>query len=244
MKPIAIRPHHVFKSFVTDRLEDRVCKSIIPHPANFSGGVLTLEAMLIQTLIKRVNPDRVFEFGTYMGATTAAIAINTRPDTKIFTLDLPPADHHGSLGAAEKNALFTTARTEAETPDGFLIKRSTSVGPVILDGMLAADQAKVTRLYSDSRTFDYSPYAGTMDFIWIDGGHDYDIVKSDTENSLKLLKSANRRAVIAWHDYGNPECLGVTEYLDELSASLTVFSIGSTFTCFCCPGLDNGGIEL
>ena len=244
MKPIAIRPHHVFKSLVTETLSDRICKAIIPHPANFSGGVLTLESMLILTLMKRSNPAKIFEFGTYMGATTAALAINARDGAKVYTLDLPQSEDAASLSAADQNTLFTTGRTAEETPDGFLIKRSTRVGPVILDGMDEAERAKVTKLYGDSTKFDYGAYAGTMDFIWIDGGHDYEIVESDTKNALAMLSQTNKMATIAWHDYENPEYPGVTRYLNELSERLTIFSIGSTLTCFCCPHLEHGGIEL
>ncbi len=244
MKPIATRPHHVFKSLVTETLSDRICRAIIPHPANFSGGVLTLESMLIVTLMKRSEPLNVFEFGTYMGATTALLAINARDDGKIYTIDLPQSGDAASLTASDQESIISATRSSEETPDGFLIKRSTSIGPVILDGMDAAVRAKVTKLYGDSTKFDYAAYAGSMDFIWIDGGHDYEIVRSDTENALKMLNRNNKMATIAWHDYENPECPGVTRYLNELSETLTIFSIGSTLTCFCCPHIRDGGIEI
>ena len=48
----------------------------------------------------------------------------------------------------------------------------------------------------------------------IDGGHGYNVVKSDTENALRMI---NRdRGVIIWHDAVD---YGVGEYLPELDPS-------------------------
>jgi hypothetical protein len=244
VEPILIRPHHVFQSFTTRNLADRICKTMIPHPSCFTGGVLTLESMLILTLLKMSHPKNVFEFGTYMGATAAILSLNTDDDTKIYTIDLPISESVGNQTASAKEQKLRVARADGESDDEFLIKRSTSVGPVILDGMKAKEISKVTRLYGDSRAYDYGPYCGSMDFIWIDGGHDYDVVKSDTENALKMLNAGNEMATLAWHDYGNPECPEVTQYLNELSESRSFFSIGSTMLCFCSPFAKNSAIEM
>lgn len=73
---------------------------------------------------------------------------------------------------------------------------------------------KLTQLYGDSMKFDYSPWHGKCDFVWVDANHDYDFVKSDTENAFKLLKPGG---IIMWHDYRHTaRWSGVTKYLKEL----------------------------
>ena len=74
--------------------------------------------------------------------------------------------------------------------------------------------ARITQLYGDSATFDYTPYEGAMDFVFVDGSHSYEYVKSDTRTALKLLKPVG--GVILWHDYGSPYWKGLTRALNEL----------------------------
>ena len=53
-------------------------------------------------------------------------------------------------------------------------------------GMPGSD--KIKQLYGDSRSFDFSPWYGLCDFVWVDACHDYDYVVSDTQNALKLCR--------------------------------------------------------
>jgi SAM-dependent methyltransferase len=45
---------------------------------------------------------------------------------------------------------------------------------------------KITQLHGDTRTFDYSPWHGQCDFVWVDACHDYPFVMQDTKASLRL----------------------------------------------------------
>ncbi len=77
---------------------------------------------------------------------------------------------------------------------------------------LSTPQAsKITQLQGDSRKFDFSPWYGQCDFIWIDGCHNYEHVVSDTENALKLCSPTGW---IAWHDYRHTAWWsGITKYV-------------------------------
>jgi hypothetical protein len=57
----------------------------------------------------------------------------------------------------------------------------------------------VVHIGHNSRTFDYTPYLGTCDLVFIDGDHSYDGVRSDTEHAFRLLR--NDRSAVVWHDY-------------------------------------------
>lgn len=69
-------------------------------------------------------------------------------------------------------------------------------------------QEGVTYLVQDSRNIDVEKFKNAFDVIFIDGGHTHDIVKSDTEKSLKMIKP---NGLIIWHDYGGD----VKKCLDE-----------------------------
>jgi predicted O-methyltransferase YrrM len=75
------------------------------------------------------------------------------------------------------------------------------------------EEARITRLVGDSTTFDFSPFHGTADLVYVDGAHDYDHVRNDTEKSLPLLTTGG---IVAWDDYPNEP--GVYRYLNEFAA--------------------------
>jgi len=72
--------------------------------------------------------------------------------------------------------------------------------------------ARITRLIGDSRTYDFSPYLGKMNLVFVDADHNYKGVRHDSEVALKLL--GPQGGVVIWHDYG-PACQGVTQALNE-----------------------------
>ena len=47
-------------------------------------------------------------------------------------------------------------------------------------------EKQITQLYGDSANFDFSPYAGRMGLVFVDGSHSYDYVLQDTASALRL----------------------------------------------------------
>jgi len=127
----------------------------------------------------RAQARRVFEFGTYKGVSTTQIALNLPPDGHVFTLDLPPEKISGALRVEKA----TERRLAAEPGKGDLVPDEL--------------RSKVTFLHADSAAFDPSPYAGSMDLVFVDGAHSYDYVRNDTAKGLSLLREGG---LIAWHD--------------------------------------------
>jgi hypothetical protein len=72
---------------------------------------------------------------------------------------------------------------------------------VALHRHFSKDLKNVTHLEGNSLDFDFSPYAGKFDLVFVDGDHHYESVKKDTENAFRLLKDDS--AMIVWHDYGH-----------------------------------------
>jgi predicted O-methyltransferase YrrM len=73
---------------------------------------------------------------------------------------------------------------------------------------------RITQLAGDSRAFDFAPWAGKCDFVWVDANHDYPFVAADTLNALLIIKPGGW---IAWHDYRHTAYWsGVTKCVRQL----------------------------
>jgi predicted O-methyltransferase YrrM len=142
--------------------------------------VSPMECMALAALIHRAQAKRVFEFGTYKGVSTTQLALNVGEDGMVFTLDLPE-DHPAYSLPIPKESEREIAN---ETGKGILI-------PADL-------RSRVTFLRHDSATFDESPYHGSMDFVFVDGAHSYEYVKSDSLKGWKMLREGG---ILAWHDF-------------------------------------------
>jgi predicted O-methyltransferase YrrM len=152
------------------------------------------ELLTIAAICRQRRPRRIFEIGTFTGATSLLIAMNIGADDQLFTLDLPPTD---TLG-------YTAGAVFAATPYA----------------------RKITQLYGDSTQFDFSPWYGTIDLVFIDGNHTYPFVKADSEAAFRLLAPGG---VIVWDDYvwlpEFTECAGVSAYVHELSRRKPCFQL-------------------
>jgi len=154
-----------------------------------------------------VSPAKVFEIGTLRGYTSLHMAMNTQPNCKIVTLDLPATG-----GVKEVPKLRTTMMDD--------IHCSFDVDEYYFSG--TTYEPRITTLFGDSATFDFTPYLGTVDLFLIDGAHSYDYVRSDSENALKCVRPGG---VIVWHDFGRVGLNGVSRYLLELSKRLTIYCV-------------------
>jgi len=157
------------------------------------GTVLEYDKLVVSALCQLQNIKTFFEFGTYLGKTTWLVAHNN-PDTNLFTLDLPSNNDRNNV--------------KLELTDPYLFVQWDR--GVAFANTLEAE--RIVRLAGDSADFDFSPYFGKIDAVFIDASHSYSYVKSDTEVAFKMLSP---NGVIIWHDY--PAYPGVFEYLNELA---------------------------
>ena len=95
------------------------------------------------------------------------------------------------------------------------------------------EEAKVRVLIGDSRTFDFGPYVGQCDFVFVDADHTHAAALRDTETAFRLVKPGG---IILWDDYvfdpRYPECSGVKLVLEELGRP-DVFQLGGTRFAIC-----------
>lgn len=169
----------------------------VRSPVAADGNVSLLELVVINTLVARRRPRRVFEIGTFDGRTTLNLAANAPDDAIVYTLDLP-ASESPALGVDRDDVQFIRRSQAGVRGSRF---RGTS------------EAARIRQLTGDSASFDFTPYAGGMEFVFVDGSHAYDYVLSDSRAALQLAAPG---AMIVWHDYG--EWPDVTRALHHLAA--------------------------
>ena len=125
---------------------------------------------LLRQLAKRFNSCSYFEIGTWQGQSAANLAPLVN---ECYTLNLSEEE------MKEKN---------------FSQKYIDNVG------ILLGNFKNITRIGQSSLTFDFAALKKKFDLIFVDGSHDYEDVKSDTQNVFGLLR--DEQSVIVWHDYG------------------------------------------
>lgn len=178
------------------------------YPLPRPGGMRIEELVILVGIVRYLQPKRLVEIGTAEGRTTLNLALHSPPDAEILTIDLPPEAppsrfesgcDYRQMGISEPGNLFHHH-------------------PL-------AD--KIRLVLADSTRFDWSPYQQSVDFIFIDGAHDYQSVRKDTENALRIVRP---NGVILWHDYTIVQ--GVTVWLNELCQHLPVVWLeGTTLVC-------------
>ena len=176
----------------------------------------SMETQILATLVRYFNPQTIFEIGTYNGFSTTHFAYNSSPDTKIYTLDLP-RDYDLIATQQEKLKKYSY--------DDLLVVQLSkeNIDKRLYQGHPCGK--KVTELFVDSLSFDFSPYYGKMDFIFIDGCHALPYVHSDTNNAFKMLSA---RGMVVWHDFDYIIHRDVFKYLNRLVKTHKIYSIPNT----------------
>jgi hypothetical protein len=213
---VHIRPYQVLS--ISDNFGDEI-KFFMPPPIAF-GSLTTIESIMLLKLMRCVNPSYIFEFGTFKGYTTRLLLENL-PDSdirseRIYTLDIPSLD----------NVIFQGMDREIAVV-GLNSQRKY---------LSSARRNLVKQLLQDSMSFDPQQFLKQFQYIFIDGNHQINYVKKDTENSFLML--ADSPSCIVWHDYGNADYPQLTQYLEELSSQINLYHIEETMLVFHLVGRD------
>jgi SAM-dependent methyltransferase len=163
----------------------RVTPAALPvfdPPVRVDAGPMPAEdAAFFARFIAALAPQEVFEFGTNWGVSTAIIAANTPPSTRIRTLDVCremfSAEHLSSN--PELQMILSNQHT------GWQWQQDETLRP------------KVEQVFADSLTFEM-PTTPQCDFILVDACHQYDFIRKDTENALRCLAPGG---CLLWHDF-------------------------------------------
>lgn len=142
------------------------------------------DAPILEWLWRSRAPRRHLEFGTWEGFGATLVAGAT--DAEIWTINLPE-------GEATNDGSPLYALTDAGTFIGHLYRE-------------AGFENRVHQVLCDSRNLDIGQFQGhPFDSILIDGGHTPDVVRSDTDMALRVLRPGG---ICVWHDFcPDPETL-------------------------------------
>jgi len=160
-----------------------------------------VDLMSIAAICRVLAPARVMEIGTFTGETTWTIATNLPDSSEVFTLDLPPDEIPSQFPRYVAGSIFL--------------------------GM--PENARIRQLFGWSDRFDFSPYHGSMDMVFIDGDHSREAVEKDTATALKLIRQGG---IVIWDDYRylpcHRDCRGVSDYLHSVMDTIPVRQLAGT----------------
>jgi hypothetical protein len=140
-------------------------------------GTQTIDGLFfLVSLARALDAKKIFEIGTFTGVTTWTVARNL-PDAAVHTLDIPPS--------ASPTWEIDADDVHRGSEDGLLYRQLPGAG-------------NIEQHWSDSATFDFSPFYGSMDLIYIDGAHSTAYVRSDTDQALRMVSEAG---AVIWDDY-------------------------------------------
>jgi len=175
---------------------------VIRYPVVEKGNISLLETMALNAMVRKCSVRCFLEIGTFNGRTALNIAANMPEEGVVYTLDLP------------REGMDTT-NLPLDPRDKILIDKEAS-GALFVG---TPEERRIRQLFGDSATFDFSPYHGSVDMVFVDGSHSCEYAKKDTQTALKLLRSGG---TVVWHDYGTFD--GVTAALNNLYATDRRFS--------------------
>ena len=216
---IKVKPKAVF-SVAEEMFPNENIDVISTLPPTSIGSLLTLECAVICAILKIVNPKTIFEIGTFNGSSALLFARNTEDGTKIVTLDLPPDEIQ-----IDQNKKLDIL--DGYENDDYLKREFKNKGAYYIDRAPEEAKKKIVQVFQNSLAFDPIQHGlqGSQELIFIDGGHDYETIKNDTEKSMIMCKE---NSVILWHDYGSTIHVDVEKYLKEKAQTQQIFSVAHT----------------
>ncbi|MBI9087305.1 MAG: class I SAM-dependent methyltransferase [Desulfobacterales bacterium] len=174
------------------------------HIAEY-GGMPPEELRILCAVIRARQPQTIFEIGTFKGGTTLRMAANSQ--AQITTLDLPAKGHRDHR------------LPEMNDPE---LDVYPDIPGIRFRGSPHA--RRIEQVLADSRTFDYSPYFGKMDLVFVDACHHHDFVIRDSMNAFKMRSPGG---MIVWHDYAD-YAPGVMRALETVHGRFPLVHIAGT----------------
>ncbi|MBD1153446.1 class I SAM-dependent methyltransferase [Pelagibacterales bacterium SAG-MED24] len=211
--------------FVNNKINEKLCgpkqevivKNFCITANNYIVGMTSdYEAWIISSLSKISN--QIFEFGTCSGKTTYLMALNSPENAQIITLTLKPENiSEIKMDKFDNKISFRNIINES-IYEKFLFSETKY-------------ENKIKVIFQNSLNFDEKSFSNNFDLIFIDGGHTYSIVKSDSEKSFEMLRS---NGIILWHDFvpGKESAKNVVRYINNISKEKNIFHIKNTSLCY------------
>ncbi|MFN7926767.1 MAG: class I SAM-dependent methyltransferase [Blastocatellia bacterium] len=195
---------------------DAAARVELPTQLTDGGGTSLNELLLLANVTRVLQPQKVFEIGTFNGRTTSAFILNAPATADIVTLDLPPDESAPTMQASD--VLMTDKELIARRQVGHFIHA------------LQLTQ-RCQQVFCNSLEFDPTPHEGTVELGFIDGAHTQPLVQNDT---IKMAMMAAERGLVFWHDYGGKgHFRGLAVYLEMLAKESPLYRVSGTTLAWC-----------
>lgn len=164
------------------------------------------DAPIFSYLYRQFKPRRHLEFGTWQGFGTCLCLEGS--GATVWTINLPSGETK-----ADGNWAYSQRFSEGDAIPVWSqhqVFGSKETGPIIYyrtdaEGFIGRFYRekglshRVCQIYADSRDWDPTTYpADFFDSVLVDGGHDAEVVASDTRKALQVLRPGG---MILWHDF-------------------------------------------
>lgn len=221
---LKVRPKVLFQA-IEQKFPDQNASFKVNIPTSEIGGMTLLESSVLASLIKLLDCRQLFEFGTFMGATTLLLAENSAADARVSTIDIPAES--GEAEGVDSSRILE----DGDSNDDYLRDQFLQQGARCMARAEPHTRAKVKQYLQDSTTLDVQAQnlSNQFDFIFIDGGHDFETVSKDTENAYKM---AQDNAVIVWHDFESTIHADVTHFLKQHSHDRRIVHVEHSMLAF------------
>jgi glycosyltransferase involved in cell wall biosynthesis/tetratricopeptide (TPR) repeat protein len=188
----------------------------LDSPMAISGFTPPQDTQAVLLLLAATRPRRILEIGTAAGHMTANFTAHSVPDAVIYSIGLI-AQHGIRSGTAEQ-------AYEMPPRDQFA---------KFLDHFGTAKKAML--ITADSRNYDFNRLA-PLDFAFIDGGRDYDTVRSDSLGAYAALRAGG---CLVWRDLpSSTPWVEVEKAVARLCFREPVYRIAGTQVAFLLKGED------
>ncbi|UOD35545.1 class I SAM-dependent methyltransferase [Deferribacteraceae bacterium V6Fe1] len=183
---------------------------------------------IFRYIYRNVKPRRHLEFGTWQGA--GLLYCLEECSATVWTINLPFGEFvNGDITYGVYTDELESVKAWANKI-GFEWKSSHQTDTFGFIGRHYLNKSlgnRVCQIYCDSRDWDTSNYPKSFfDSVLVDGGHQTEVVKNDTEKSIPLLRSGG---IMIWHDYCPPvyddfECVkGVIDAIELMKENLSLY---------------------
>lgn len=182
--------------------------SIFGHRVDVPPGTFMpeMELAVLVALCRRSGAGKVVEFGCQDGGTAKVLLDACGGIDKYIGIDLP---------AGERPVLELQHTEVPQVP-----------------GLKASVDKRFRLILKDSNTLSLYD-VDDADFVFIDGGHDYLTVLSDTQLAMEMV-GLRGGGVIVWHDYNHHPEICVKRVVDELNEKNggRIVLVDGTWLCF------------
>ena len=169
---------------------------------------------LFLDIIQKKNPKSFLEIGIFHGVTARNVCelmFKNHGDNFNYT----GIDIFDSSDAYDKEVVPSkTFNNPFKTFYFRYIKKQNPYSIVAVEDLLSKFKKNIKIIQGDTNYILHQVAIKNVDFIFIDGGHDYKTVKNDLEYSYKI---ASKNATILCDDWNLSQALGVRKAIEDFS---------------------------